>query len=132
MLHLHRAHHPISSVSAVESPQTILELREELSSIRLEESVKQYIVDLVTATRESTDLSLGGSPRATLALFKMSRVMAALSGRSYVLPDDVKALAIPVLAHRVLVEPVAQMNGLSAEDVIGSLLEKVPISVPES
>jgi MoxR-like ATPase len=132
MLGLHQASHPITGISAVESPQTIHELREGLSSIRLDESVKQYIVDLVTATRESNDLSLGGSPRATLALYKMSRAMAALSGRSYVLPDDVKALAIPVMAHRVLVDPVAQMNGLMAEDVIGSLLEKVPVAISES
>jgi MoxR-like ATPase len=97
----------------------------------MEDSVRQYIVDLVTATRESRDIALGGSPRATLALFKMSRAMAALSGRKYVLPDDVKDLAVPVLAHRILIDPVAQMNGLTPDSVVEGLLDQVPVPIPE-
>ena len=106
-------------------------LREGLSGILMEDTVRQYIVDLVTATRESKDIALGGSPRATLALFKMSRAMAALSGRKYVLPDDIKDLAVPVLAHRILIDPVAQMNGLTSEGVIENLLDRVPVPIPE-
>jgi MoxR-like ATPase len=131
MLDLHRSGHPIQSITSVAGSEEILSLREGMASVRMDETVKRYIVDLVTATRESRDIILGGSPRATLALFKMSRAMAFLSGRSYVLPDDVKDLAVPVLAHRMLVDPVAQMNGLSTEDVVDSLLEKVPVPIPE-
>ncbi len=131
MMELHRKGHPIQDVPCVATPEHILKLREHLTSIRIDDSVKEFIVDLVESTRESKDLTLGGSPRATLALFKMSRALAALSGRSYVLPDDIKDLAVPVLAHRVILDPVVQMNGFSPEDVIESLLEKVPVPIPE-
>lgn len=131
MMELHRKGHPIQDVPCVATPEHILKLREHLTSIRIDDSVKEFIVDLVESTRESKDLTLGGSPRATLALFKMSRALAALSGRSYVLPDDIKDLAVPVLAHRVILDPVVQMNGFSPEDVIESLLQKVPVPIPE-
>ena len=131
MMELHRKGHPIQDVPCVATPEHILKLREHLTSIRIDDSVKEFIVDLVESTRESKDLTLGGSPRATLALFKMSRALAALSGRSYVLPDDIKDLAVPVLAHRVILDPVVQMNSFSPEDVIESLLEKVPVPIPE-
>jgi MoxR-like ATPase len=130
MVELHWRDHPITRVPYVATLEDIQRSRENLSSVFMEDTVRQYIVDLVTATRESRDITLGGSPRATLALFKMSRAMAALSGRKFVLPDDVKDLAIPVLAHRILVDPVAQMNGLTAEAVIRDLLEKVPVPIP--
>ena len=131
MMELHRKGHPIQDVPCVATPEHILKLREHLTSIHIDDSVKEFIVDLVESTRESKDLTLGGSPRATLALFKMSRALAALSGRSYVLPDDIKDLAVPVLAHRVILDPVVQMNSFSPEDVIESLLEKVPVPIPE-
>jgi len=131
MIDMHWAGHPIQRVPVVANPQDIAGLREGISKIFMEDSVRQYIVDLVTATRESRDIALGGSPRATLALFKMSRAMAALSGRKYVLPDDIKDLAVPVLAHRILVDPVAQMNGLTPDSVVESLLDQVPVPIPE-
>ncbi|MBU7004678.1 MAG: MoxR family ATPase [Theionarchaea archaeon] len=131
MIDLHWTGHPIQQVPYVATPEDIDKLRKGLSKIFIEDTVRQYIVDLVTATRESRDIALGGSPRATLALFKMSRAMAALSGRKFVLPDDVKDLAVPVLAHRILIDPVAQMNGLTPESVIEDLLEKVPVPIPE-
>jgi len=130
MMDMHRRDHPIRGILAVETPENIVRLREELASVAMDDTVKQFIVNLVNATRESKDLALGASPRATLALFKLSRALAGLSGRNYVLPDDVKQLAVPVLAHRVLMDPVAQMNGLAPEAVVESLLEKVPVPIP--
>jgi MoxR-like ATPase len=131
MIDMHWVGHPIQQVSCIATPEDINRLREGLSKILIEDTVRQYMVDLVTATRESRDIALGGSPRATLALFKMTRAMAALSGRKFVLPDDVKDLAVPVLAHRILIDPVAQMNGLTPESVIENLLDKVPVPIPE-
>jgi len=130
MMDMHISGHPIRRIGAVESPENIVRLRGELASIAMDDTVKRYLVDLVNATRHSKDLALGASPRATLGLFKLSRAWAALSGRDYVLPDDVKQLAVPVLAHRLLVDPVAQMNGLTAEAVVEDLLEKVPVPIP--
>jgi len=130
MMDMQRKGHPIRAILPVETPENIVRLREELASVAMDETVKQFIVSLVNATRESRDLALGASPRATLALFKLSRALAGLSGRNYVLPDDVKQLAVPVLAHRVLMDPVAQMNGLTPEAVVESLLEKVPVPIP--
>lgn len=130
MVELHRAAHPIGGVSPVASQEDILHLRDNLSSVRVDETVKEYIVSLVAASRESRDLTLGGSPRATLALYKLSRAVALLSGREYVVPDDVKGLAVAVLAHRVVMDPVAQMNGLTPDVVVQGLLEKVPVPLP--
>jgi MoxR-like ATPase len=130
MIELHRVRHPIEGVESVASPADIMGMRRDLQAISIDETVEEYIVNLVNYTRESRDLVLGASPRATLALFKMSRSIASLSGRSYVLPDDVKELAGPVLAHRVIVDPVAQMNGLSADEVISNILENVPVPIP--
>lgn len=131
MVETQRAGHPISSLVPVATQEEILDLREKLTSIRVDETVKDYIVGLVGATRESRDLALGASPRATLALFRLSRALALLSGRDYVIPDDVKGPAVSVLAHRVVLDPVAQMNGLTADGIVQGLLEKVPVPLPD-
>ena len=94
-------------------------------------SLKKYIVDLTEATRDHPDVFLGASPRASLYLLRASRAMAACRGRDYVVPDDIKDLIVPVLAHRVLLSPEAQMRGASAEDVLGAMLGQVPIPARE-
>ncbi len=94
-------------------------------------SLKKYIVDLTEATRDHPDVYLGASPRASLYLLRSSRAMAACRGRDYVVPDDIKDLIVPVLAHRVLLSPEAQMRGAGAEDVLGTMLEQVPIPARE-
>ncbi|MBO2453762.1 MoxR family ATPase [Actinomadura barringtoniae] len=85
-----------------------------------------YIVRVVAATREHPELRLGASPRASLALLKASRVRAAAAGRSYIVPEDVKALAVPVVAHRLIVTPEAELRGRSGADVVGEVLSSVP------
>ena len=94
-------------------------------------SLKRYIVDLTEATREHPDVYLGASPRASLYLLKAARALAGSRGRDYVVPDDVQDLATPVLAHRVLLAPEAQMRGASAEDVLQGMLGAVPIPARE-
>jgi MoxR-like ATPase len=94
-------------------------------------SLKRYIVDLTEATREHPDVYLGASPRASLYLLKAARALAGSRGRDYVVADDIQDLATPVLGHRVLLAPEAQMRGDSAEDVLQSMLGRVPIPARE-
>jgi MoxR-like ATPase len=94
-------------------------------------SLKKYIVDLTEATRDHPDVYLGASPRASLYLLKSSRAMAASRGRDFVVPDDIKDLIVPVLSHRVLLAPEAQMRGAGAEEVLGTMLDQVPIPARE-
>jgi MoxR-like ATPase len=94
-------------------------------------SLKSYIVDITEASRVHSDVFLGASPRASLFLLRAARASACSQGREYVIPDDIKNLAVPVLAHRVLLSPEAQMRGSSAEEVLESLLGQVPIPARE-
>jgi MoxR-like ATPase len=94
-------------------------------------SLKSYIVDITEASRIHSDVFLGASPRASLFLLRAARAAAASQARDYVIPDDIKNLVVPVLAHRVLLSPEAQMRGASAEEVLGSLLNQVPIPARE-
>jgi MoxR-like ATPase len=97
-----------------------------VAGLKLTEPVADYVVDLVRATREQTDLSHGASPRAANMLAVASRARACLDGRDYVVPDDVKALALPLLRHRVVVAPSAELEGASADSILSKLLESVP------
>ncbi|HWC14655.1 MAG TPA: MoxR family ATPase [Actinomycetota bacterium] len=94
-------------------------------------SLKKYIVDLTEATRDHPDIYLGASPRASLYLLRASRAMAASRGRDYVIPDDISALIVPVLAHRVLLSPEAQMRGSDTQEVLGVMLGHVPVPARE-
>ena len=106
------------------------ELREAQRAVReiyVDDLVKEYIVDLVTTTRDHPDVYLGASPRGSLALFAVSRAWAALDGRSYVLPDDVKLLAEPTLAHRLIVSPSARIKNISASNIVEDALRHTPV-----
>ena len=93
--------------------------------IRVDDRLLGYITGIVRATRTTPALTLGASPRATIALLKMAQAAALLDGREYVVPDDVKAAATPVLRHRVIVAPELELEGVSADTALQSLLEKV-------
>ena len=96
-------------------------------SVSVSQSVKNYIVDIIEATRIHPDVVLGASPRSTLFLQRLARSRAASQGRDYVTPDDVKALASPVLEHRLALRPEAQMRGDTVSDLIGSVLERTRV-----
>jgi MoxR-like ATPase len=121
--------HPINEVRPVISTAEIEALRSVRQEVRVSEPVKEYIVDLVTATRESPELALGASPRGSLDLLHCSQVLAAMRGRSHVLPDDVKELAVRVLAHRVILHPEARIRRLDSSQVVADLLRQVPVPV---
>jgi MoxR-like ATPase len=101
-------------------------LRTAVDAVRVEPDVREYIASIVRATREDTSLTLGGSPRATVSLFRTARAAAVLAGRAFATPDDVKEHAPAVLRHRVLIAPELEVEGRSADDVLNALLDRVP------
>jgi MoxR-like ATPase len=105
--------------------ETLLEMQAAIERVHVAESVRGYCVDLVAATRESRSTAVGASPRGSLALLKLSRAKAALAGRDFVLPDDVKSVAVAALAHRLVLRPELWVQEVSAEDVVRELLETV-------
>ena len=119
--------HPISEIGQVVSVEDLLESQETIKSIYIDKQIKRYIVDLVTASRQHEDVYLGGSPRASLALYRASQARAALDGRDHVLPDDVKDLAAPILAHRIIVGPAARIKDVNAEGIVNDILSRVPV-----
>ena len=106
--------------------ETLLEMQAAIEDVHVADSVRGYCVDVVAATRASQSAAVGASPRGSLALLKLARVRAALSGRDYVLPDDVKAVAVAALAHRLVLKPELWVQKISAEDVVREVLEIVP------
>ena len=112
---------PIAAVSEV------LAARQEVRSLQVSEALLDYLLSLVQRTRQHPDLALGASPRSAVAWLQASKANAWLSGRDYVTPDDVKAIAPPLLRHRLIMRPEAQLDGLKIDSVIGSLLGQVPV-----
>ncbi len=115
------------TVVAVTTMASFLDLQRSVEEIELETSVSQYLIDVVRATRADTRAEVGASPRGSLALQKLVRARALLQGRDFVLPDDVKALAQPALAHRIVVKPEPWIRGIRGEDVVRNALEKVVV-----
>ena len=105
---------------------TLLAMQRAVEQVHVEESVGLYIIDLVTATRDASGVQVGASPRGSLALLKLSRCRAALSGRDYVTPDDVKEIAVPALAHRLTLKPELWVERLRSDDIVRELLDEVP------
>ncbi|MBT2531879.1 MoxR family ATPase [Arthrobacter sp. ISL-48] len=116
-----------AGVRAVAGAQDLERARQSVATVAVEPEIIGYIVDLVRATRAAPSFQLGVSPRGATALLNTSRAWAWLSGRSFVTPDDVKALALPCLRHRVALQPEAQMDGVRVDDVLGSILASVPV-----
>ena len=110
----------------VVSPVELVELQRALEEVHVSDAIEGYIVDLVAATRVSRQLAAGASPRGSIALLKLSRAKAALAGRDFVTPEDVKAIAIPALAHRLTLRPELWVQRLRGEDVVADVLDTVP------
>jgi MoxR-like ATPase len=119
--------HPIESLEAVTSAQEIMDVQRATRGVYVDDLIKRYIVTVVEASRSNSDISLGSSPRGSLALMRGSQALALLRGRDYVLPDDVKELSVPMLSHRIIVSPSARMRGVHGRDVIRDLVERVPV-----
>jgi MoxR-like ATPase len=122
---------PLDDLEPVLDARDLLTLADEVRTIHVSAPVRDYLVDLVRATRTHAGVSLGASPRATLALYRCSQARAAVRGRDYVLPDDVKALAQAVLAHRLLLHAQVRLRGATAEGIVGECLAQTPAPVTE-
>jgi MoxR-like ATPase len=122
--------HPIEDLKAVVSAEDVLACQEAVREIHVDEKVKRYILDVVHASRAHEDVMLGGSPRASIALFRTAQALAAVSARDFALPDDVKKMAQPVLAHRLILKPESRLRKRTPTAVVKDLVEdaKVPIT----
>jgi MoxR-like ATPase len=111
--------------------EQLLAMQRAVEEVHVSESLSRYMVAVVTATRESASVQVGASPRGTLALMKLSRVKALLDGRDFVVPDDVKTIAVPALAHRLALRPELWVQRVQAEDVVRECLGAVPVPATE-
>ena len=119
--------HPIDSLKPVANPADILGLQESAKSVYVDRLVRQYVVSLVEATRSHPDITLGASPRASLGLFRASRGLALVMERDYVIPDDIKSLAVGIIAHRIILSPSARMRGVGNSGIVEELLDSVAV-----
>ena len=119
----------LPDLDAVTSEDELVEMQESVTRVRVDDVVRDYIVAVAQSTRTNDSLALGGSPRATLGLYKTSQARAALGGRDFVTPDDVKAMAEPVLAHRLILTSGARLRGILPEQVISGILNTLPVPI---
>jgi MoxR-like ATPase len=124
-----RSEDPLLNLEPVSTAEEISQLQQARQQIRVEDSIRDYIVAISRATRTHEEIDLGASPRASLALYQSSQAWAALRGRDYVLPDDIKFLAPYVLLHRLMISPQAQLRGREAHELLQDVIARVPVPV---
>jgi MoxR-like ATPase len=127
VLEIQQLRHPIRDLQPVIALEEVLRMQEAIKNIYVSPAVKRYVVELTRSTRDSSDVYLGASPRGSLGLFRAGQAKAAISGRDYVLPDDIKSLAEFVLAHRMVVNPAARLRNISAGQVVQEILNVLPV-----
>ena len=120
---------PLESLQPVSSPKEMIELQENRRRIRVEASVRNYILDITRASRARPEIELGASPRASLGLYQTSQAWAGIRGRDYVIPDDVKRMAPFVLTHRLIISPQAQLRGREASELVSGIVKEVPVPI---
>jgi len=126
-----RRTHPIEMIGQVVDATDLIALQSDVWDVTVDETVLNYIVRLVRATRERHDLALGASPRGSLGLYKSAQALAAIRGRDFVLPDDVKSLAPSVIGHRLIIRPESALRGQNAQTLLKDLLEEVNLDIGE-
>ena len=124
-----RKRHPINSIQAIASGDELLALTDQITDVHVDQTIERYCLAIVRATRQHADVALGASTRGTLALYKTAQALAALRGRDYVLPEDVRTLVPLTLAHRLIIRPESQLRGRSAAQILGEILEKTQLEV---
>jgi MoxR-like ATPase len=127
MLDAQQLRHPLNAISQVVSDEELINAQKAARSVYVNDDMKKYIIDIVTATRNHPDIYLGASPRGALALYRTAQARAAVAGRDHVIPDDVKALAEATLAHRVIVGPSARIKDITARSIVLNLLNAIPV-----
>ena len=132
MLERQESDNPLAHLRPVTNGDTVLRFARAVRSLYAAPAVKRYALDLVTATRQHPGLRLGASPRASLQLLRAAKAVAAMSGRDHVLPDDVQYLAVPVLAHRLVITTETRLAGQDAQSVVSSIVAQTPIPARDS
>jgi MoxR-like ATPase len=127
ILRRQRQQHPLDTLEQVVDAATLLDLQEQIKEMYVDASIEEYIVSLVTATRHHEDVYLGASTRGALSLYRTAQARAAMEGRDYVIPDDVKALSEPVLGHRLIISPAARIRNVTSASVMSDILGAVPV-----
>lgn len=120
---------PLPELQPVVSPEEIMQLIKERTAVRVEASVRDYVVQVSRATRSHPEIDLGASPRATLALYQTAQAWAAVNGRDYVIPDDIKKMAPHVMTHRLMISPQAQLRGRQPYQLVDDIVDTVPVPV---
>jgi MoxR-like ATPase len=132
MLSLLQHTHPIDTLQAVASAEEIVAAQGAIRAVHVDPLVRTYLLQIVHQSRQHTDLALGGSPRATIALFRCAQAMAAIRGRAFVIPDDVKRILPPVMNHRVIVRPESRLRKVTAEKVIEEIVGEIAVPTLDS
>ncbi|HET9920847.1 MAG TPA: MoxR family ATPase [Ktedonobacteraceae bacterium] len=127
ILNSQQHHHPLDDLMQIMTAEELVLIQQQVRTIHVDPSIREYIVAIANATRSHNNIYLGASPRGSLALFRASQALAAMHGRGYVIPDDVKLLARPTLAHRIIVSPAARVRGITALAILEEILQNVPV-----
>ena len=127
VLYSQNDHHPFENLSSVLSCPVVLALQAQVKTVTVDRAIADYIVRIVESTRADARLRLGLSPRGSLSLYRMAQSSACIAGRDYVTPDDVRALAVPVLAHRIALDTKAKYGGAKNEHIIEEAMQKIPV-----
>jgi len=127
ILDTHQYHHPLDDLAQIMTAEELVHIQQQIRTIHVDPSIREYIVAIANATRNHTNIYLGASPRGSLALFRASQALAAMRGRGYVIPDDVKLLTKPTLAHRIIVTPAARVRAVTSTAILDEILQSVPV-----
>ena len=120
-------HHPLDDLDQIMTADELVHIQQQVRNIHVDPSIREYIVSIASMTRSHANIYLGASPRGSLALFRTSQALAAIRGRGYVIPDDVKLLAKPTLAHRIIVTPAARVRAITSTAILEEILQTVPV-----
>ena len=129
MLDMLQAGHPVEKLQPVVSTEEIVSCQQAIRSVHVDPKVRNYILQIVHDSRNHEDVSLGGSPRASIALFRTSQAMAAIRGRNFVQPDDVKRVVAPVMIHRMILKPESRLRKITASQVVESILSEIAVPI---
>ncbi len=132
MLELLQHSHPVDRLKPVATAAEIVQAQSAIRSVHVDPRVRHYLLQIVSQTREHNDLALGGSPRASIALFRCAQAMSAIRGRAYVLPDDIKKIIAPVMNHRIIIRPESRLRKITAEKVIEEIIGEIAVPTIEA
>ncbi|HLI06539.1 MAG TPA: MoxR family ATPase [Ktedonobacteraceae bacterium] len=127
ILNSQQHHHPLEDLAQIMTAEELVRIQQQVRTVHVDPSIREYIVSIANATRNHSNIYLGASPRGSLALFRAAQALAAMRGRGYVIPDDVKLLTRPTLAHRIIVAPAARVRGITSQAILDEILQSVPV-----